>query len=106
MKVFLREVFLRQDWEVFLYRERGDAKEFMQPDGTLILADAGIYPSDLKPMFTLNQNTAQELISELQNAGVRPRELTKIEGQYQAQSAHLEDIRNILRTCGIMEKDA
>lgn len=106
MKVFLREVFLRQDWEVFLYRERGDAKEFLQPGGALILVDSNYYNSDLKPMFTLNQHTAQELIAELQKAGVRPRELTKIEGKYEAQSEHLDDLRNILRTCGIMKKEA
>ena len=106
MKVALREVFWRDQWEVFLYREIGDHKEFMQPNGTLIPVQADVYTDDIKPMFSLNKNTAQNLIYELQKAGVRPLELTKVEGQYESQSAHLEDLRIILRTLGIMKKEA
>lgn len=108
MKIALREVFWRQEWEVFVYQETVDGGRcFMQPDGaSIVLREHTVVSADLKPMFTINQNVASELIEELQKAGVRPKELTKIEGQYQAQSAHLEDLRNILRTRGIMKKEA
>ncbi len=104
MKVFLREQFASHSWDVFLYRDCGDSgRYFRQPDGSDIFLDANTASSDdLKPTFRIDYHTAQHLITALQAEGVRPVEITKVEGILEAQTKHLEDLRNILKTKKVM----
>ncbi|MGL5174183.1 MAG: hypothetical protein ACRC75_10045, partial [Olsenella sp.] len=83
-------------WEVFLYRDDGASRHFQQPDGTVIVVSRDDYSPQIKPTFTLHYEGAQNLIEALQKVGVRPIEASKVEGQLEAQSAHLADLQNIL----------
>lgn len=105
MKVYLQEQFARNGWSVYLYVELGDEKiGVLQPDGSRKVINRYEDPitKDVLPTFDIDRNTAQELITCLQACGVRPIEITKVEGVLEAQTKHLEDLRNILKTKKMM----
>jgi hypothetical protein len=56
----------------------------------------------MKPTFFIRSSVATELIEALQKAGVQPKQLSKIEGQYEAQGKHLADMQAILRKRGLL----
>jgi hypothetical protein len=90
-------------YEVYLYREvEGIGSYFQQPDGTEILIKHSQMISGIKPTFLIDRDTAPRLVEALQKVGVQPKELTKIEGQYEAQGKHLTDLQSILRKQGVM----
>jgi|CXWL01.1.fsa_nt_gi hypothetical protein len=105
MRVFIRDQFMQRSYEIFQLREiEGHGTYVRQPDGSEVFVPIGVWPvQDVKPTFTIDYHSAQELVEALQKTGVKPKELTKIEGQFAAQSAHLADLQNIIRTRGIMK---
>lgn len=105
MKVHLSEQFACHGWDVYLYRDLGDDKKLIRlPDGKDKVIDSySIIPNDIPPTFFIDYPTAQELIAALQMKGVRPVEISKVEGKLESQSAHLADLQNILRARGIMK---
>lgn len=105
MKVYLNERFACHGWDVYLYRDLGDDKKILLlPDGQEKVIDScSILPNDITPTFFIDYPTAQELIAALQSKGVRPVEISKVEGKLESQTAHLADLQNILRARGIMK---
>lgn len=105
MKVMLREQFVAQSWDVFVYREiAGYGRYFQQPDGSEVMVAVNHvqYPDELRPTFKLDYHTAQQLMAAMQHIGVRPVEVSKVEGILEAQTKHLDDLRNILKTKKVM----
>lgn len=90
-------------YEVFVCREvEGHGFYVRQPDDTELFIPLGMYPASVKPTFILREEHAHELIEALQEKGVQPKQLTKIEGQYDAQGKHLSDLQAILKKQSIM----
>ena len=100
-------VQFRLEWyayAVYRYCEvEGRGREFGQPDGTRVLIQPGQYQADLKPTFLVPVDEAPDLIEQLQKSGVQPKVIARVEGQLEAQSAHLADLQKILRKQGVME---
>ena len=92
-------------YAVYLYidLEGTRTRLIRQPDGSDMEVQRGMVHNDIKPTFTLDEDDARNLIEALQREGVQPRQLTLVEGQYDAQGKHLADLQNILKTKGLMK---
>ena len=102
MKVRVEHRFWQREYAVFVYRLIDDEHvEVQKADGQYERLPPGAQ-HDLAPTFAIHEHLAQELIEALQGVGVQPKQLTLIEGKYEAQSAHLKDLQAILRKQGYM----
>ena len=102
MKVRVEHRFWQREYAVFVYRLIDEEHvEVQKPDGHYERVHPGAN-YDLPPTFAIPEHLAQQLIEALQGVGVQPKQLTLIEGKYEAQSAHLHDLQNILRKQGYM----
>lgn len=103
MKVSVQYKIEWNAYAVYCYHEiEGRQRDFQQPDGTFITVRPG-ERLDIAPTFLLDWDTVPKLLEALQQAGVRPVELSKVEGKLEAQSAHLADLQKILRKQKVME---
>jgi hypothetical protein len=103
VKVHINDSWSMWQYEVYLYRDiEGVGSYFQQPDGTEILIKHYEMIQGIKPTFMLDRDTAPNLIEALQKSGVQPKQLTLVEGKYQAQSDHLKDLQQILRKQNVM----
>ena len=101
--VHVQYVWQRHCYEVFVWHDQGDARVFDQPDGQrLVQRYEDPTAVELKPSFEISEYIVQNLIEALQKQGVQPKQLTLIEGKYEAQSAHLKDLQNLLKKQGYM----
>jgi hypothetical protein len=89
--------------EVWIYRRttRGDT-EIAQPDGRVWrLLEGTERPSKCRPTFTLNGFAGKQLMLALAEAlseeGIRSPNDHAIRGQLEAQTAHLNDLRMLLK---------
>lgn len=77
-------ILRRVNGNVFLKRTDGEVK-----------IDLSRFNSDCTLSLTDKEMTL--LVTELQSMGVRPKEQSKVEGLYEAQSEHLKDLRQFLK---------
>ena len=87
---------------VFAYTDAGDTRRFHQGDGLIVTIQEGMMTDDIKPLFEIDYQSAPRLIEALMRAGTRPVEISKVEGMFEAQTAHLKDLQNLLRKQGYM----
>lgn len=103
------KIHVERKWHLFcfdyyIYEETVDGRIFHQPDGRRVVLQPGTHDVEgtIKPMGSIPENIVHDLVEALQRIGVQPKQLSVIEGKYQAQSEHLADLQNILKTRKIM----
>jgi len=101
MKFHVEDCFRRHSWRVYGYTDIDGARRFHQANGQIITVDEHSH-QEIEPLFEIDYHSAPELLTALQKAGVRPVELSKVEGVLEAQTAHLKDLQSILRKQGYM----
>lgn len=100
--IHIEHQFMMGRYAVFVYYKR-DGKRFLRnADGSVTAYDSMGIGAVVPPTFTIPEGDAKDLIKALTEAGVRPVEISKVEGQYEAQGKHLADLQNIIRTKGMM----
>lgn len=105
MKVYAQYRLEWLGYAVYFYEEQPDGStKYRLSDGSYRVVPRGERVDRIEPTLIVDHGEeAQNLIEALQRSGVQPKQLTLIEGQHQAQSAHLADLQKILRKQGVME---
>jgi hypothetical protein len=89
--------------DIFLMQRRHDGNYIGSINEIGGISMAKTCPNAItKPMFTLPDFLVSLLLDSLIEAGTKPEPVSKIEGLYEAQTKHLEDLRKILKTQKIM----
>lgn len=103
MGVAVQRQYFSGQYAVYVYREINGIRYVQQANGPEFEVQRHSPNPNLKPTFLLDEEIATDLIEALQREGVQPKQLTLIEGQYDAQGKHLADLQNILKTRGFMK---
>lgn len=104
MSVHVEHQWYRDRYAVYVYREiEGQCTQYVQPDGSLLSVETGVMNENVKPTIVLDEPTIKQMMEAFQNIGVQPKQITLIEGKYEAQSQHLADLQNMLRCSGRMK---
>lgn len=89
--------------EIWIYRhtKRGDV-DIAQPNGTMWrLLEGAIKPPECKPTLTLSGFEGKQLMHALAEAlaeeGIKTPDSHLLQGQLDAQTAHLKDLRSLLK---------
>lgn len=97
-KVRIDRPVCRYNIDIYIYRRSGDSSEIMQSDGTSIRVNDGEY---MKPSFSLSGGDAKQMMVALAEAiseeGIRTPDSHRLQGTLDAQAAHLEDMRTLLK---------
>lgn len=97
-KLFLKDNLMLRGKELYIYTEMPDGKVRVdyQEDGKILEKTYDRYAPIPRTLY-LEDNDLQNLADELQRLNIRPREASKTEGLYEAQTAHLADLRQLLK---------
>lgn len=83
--------------ELFIFTDLGDRVLVDIQDGDTITEKTIGRGEAMPRTLWLADEDLQLLADELQRLNIRPREAGKTEGLYEAQTAHLEDLRKLLK---------
>jgi hypothetical protein len=85
----------------YVWRRRGDYSEVMQSDGLLFRVKDGDSMPAIRPTFVLAGYDGRQMMHALAEAlseeGIRSPNDHAIRGQLEAQTAHLNDLRTLLK---------
>lgn len=101
-RAFVKRAPFMDRLDFYMARECLDGYRVMQPDGSAFLVRNGeASPDGLKPTFFLGGHECRQMMAALAEAlseeGVRSPNDHNIRGRLEAQSAHLNDLRTILK---------
>ncbi len=99
-KIIVRENPMMGNFDIFMYKNTPQGRYFVtQEKGTQTETkiEEGAYCRDLKPNLSLHRDMLQQLLQEITNLGVKLPDESKVRGQYEAQSEHLKDLRQLLK---------
>ena len=82
--------------EIRLWSERGDAVGIPSPLTFTLLTPEQRDAHRLEPSFAMSRDSAQQLMDELWNVGLRPTEGTGSAGSLAATERHLADMRALV----------
>src|SRR4051812_16605192 len=95
--------FQLMSYDVYVYREiTPDTVSYLaiSPEGIQnwsVPEERWLMHSEVvRPTYRIREDVARELVTQLTKLGVRPVDQSKIEGQYEAQSKHLADMRKLV----------
>lgn len=94
-QVKIQELPGRYSKALHIWRKVGDKYEHMQPNGEVKILEPAAYIAE--PLLVLDEQMLQSLAEELTGQGYKPKDLGKVEGLYEAQTKHLEDLRHLLK---------
>ena len=87
--------------DIFIYERRADGTVGVyhpQPDGTMLVESFQPGTADTPaPTFTLDNFVLEKLVELLIDSGIRPKDVSVVEGKLEAQTKHLEDLRHLLK---------
>lgn len=105
-KVHIQYSLVSRCYEFTFYRNGPSGMmEFLEcPQGPLIVhaIQEGAYRPDIMPTLRLDEFTVRNFTTALAEEKIKPNEATKTEGLLEAQTKHLDDMRNILKKQGVM----
>ena len=79
---------------IFIDNINSDGKSFTAEP--IVMTEIEPYTADGEPTVVLPEETAQQLIDDLWDAGLRPSEGSGSAGAFAAQGAHLKDLQRIV----------
>lgn len=107
IKVYVTEQFYTSEYFIYVYRHISDQETAVlriHLDGTRSWEriPMGISTPTLAPTYQIERNIARLMVAEMTKQGLRPPDQSKVEGQYEAQGKHLEDLRAVLKQAEIL----
>jgi hypothetical protein len=91
----------RQNYEIWIHRRSGTNFDILTHDDSgqeiHVPIEQGEDASHVKPFLTIPEYLAADIVAALTGQGLKPKELSKVEGVLEATQRHLVDLQGILR---------
>lgn len=94
-KIKLQERYGGMGYDLYVYTHNPDGSTTLDKNGLQEKIPEGGAVS--VPSFRFQRDDLQLLMEELARVNIKPKEASKTEGLYAAQSEHLKDLRKILK---------
>lgn len=97
-KIRIRENTPMLNYAIYMFKDTPAGRYMIYQDEDIqtekLILDNSI---GVKPTLYLQRDMLQEMLVEITNIGIKLPEQSKIEGQLEAQTSHLQDLRKLLK---------
>ena len=102
IKIWMQEDFSAAGYRLFFYRDEGDVYHIYQPfdrdKKTYVLPKGALFPEDKREEYSvfLRSGEIKAITDEMQSRGFKSKDESRTEGELEAQTKHLKDMRSLV----------